>query len=168
MNDERLRELERIWQESASDEDELAWNRERARLGLPLRVSTVAIRILPFESGLDDDAIVRNHTGAEEWARVIEEAERGVEAPWLACDLAAVNYIQSGLIAELLNTHGRLQKRNGGLVLCGLPPRTLDVFQLLGLGELFFEFATSLAACLRERQWEPRGPLVKIERILYT
>jgi len=164
MSDDRLRALERRWQETGSDEDELAWDEERARLGLPLRVAVVVLRVQTFNPGLDDEAIRRDHPGERDWERVLGEVLRRPHAPWIALDLSELIYFQDTLAGALVGALGRLREVGGGLALCQVPARSRQVFQLLGL-EAAFEFHESLAACFEARGWEARGPGVTVEHL---
>ncbi len=159
MNDDRLRALERRWQETGSDEDELAWDLERSRRGLPPRVTVVALTLQIFDFG---DAGLDEESGAESWERVVAgAAERGF-APWLVCDLSGLRSFQSSAIVTYLEAHKRLEGLGGGLVLCEIPEPVWGVFQLLGYEELL-PVSASVADCLRERGWERRGASIPIE-----
>ncbi len=168
MSDEVLRGFERRWKETGNADDELVWDRERARVRLPQRVTVLALSIRTFEPHLEDSSVFQAHPGKQQWEAALLAASSGVARPWVALDLSRVHYIQSSLIAEIARAHDRLRKLGGGVALCGTPPNVLVVFGMLGLLDEVFEFHESVESCLRERRWERRGEVVVVERMLKT
>jgi len=159
MNDDRLRALERRWQETGSEEDELAWDLERERLGLPPRIRVVEVELRSFDIG---DPALDDRSGREAWEAAIQEATRRPFAPWLLCDWSRISTFESTALVDFLEAHRRLEPLGGGVVLCAIPEPVWGVFQLVGHEELL-PVSPSVADCLRERGWTRRGRSLSIE-----
>ncbi len=56
---------------------------------------------------------------------------------WLVVDLHAVEYIASGGLKVLVSAWRRAQDRGGGLILSGLQPRLVEIFEMVGFDMLF-------------------------------
>tara|TARA_R110002072_G_scaffold92219_5_gene205363 strand:- start:1080 stop:1583 length:504 start_codon:yes stop_codon:yes gene_type:complete len=167
MNDDLLRALERRWQETGSDEDELAWDQERSRRGLPLRVIAVAMTVRTFEPHLESEATRRDHKGMEKWELVVDDVLRRRYAPWLVVDLSAATYFHEALACVLIEGLSRLKEAGGGFALCGVPVPIRMVLDSLGLRKLF-SFSESVATCLAERGWAQRGQALSVELLAET
>lgn len=159
MNDDRLRALERRWQETGSDEDELAWDQERARQGLPARVRVVAVSLRSYDIG---DPALDDRSGREAWEAAIVGAGERPHAPWLVCDWSGISAYESTALIDFLEAHRRLEPLGGGVVLCAIPAAVWTVFQLVGHEDLL-PVSDSVAGCLRERGWAQRGRVLPIE-----
>jgi hypothetical protein len=160
MNDDRLRALERRWQETGSNEDELAWDLERERLGLPPRVTVVEVELRNFDVG---DPALSDRSGREAWEAAIVEATRRPCAPWLLTDWSRVlGAYESTAMIDFFEAHKRLEPHGGGVVLCAIPARVWGVFQLAGHEDLL-PVSASVEDCLDERGWVRRGRPLAIE-----
>ena len=59
------------------------------------------------------------------------------DPPAVVLDFGAVRHINSSGIARLLRLRKRLIQENGKLVLCGMNPQVVSVFQVTGLDKIF-------------------------------
>jgi anti-anti-sigma factor len=132
---------------------EVVGGEERRRLRFEARLVPVPCLVVRLEGDLD-----RGY--AEHWfkAQVTERIEAGFTK--LAIDLSGCKWMCVDGIGCLTTFLKLLIPIDGRLVLFGLKPKILEVFQLLGFVQ-FFEFADTegeaLAALQRKRE-EPKAP----------
>ncbi len=162
MNDDRLRALERRWQETGSSEDELAWDQERSRQGLLLRVIVVQQSVRPPEP-LDEATSLEEAPGFKSVSSVLRETQGRPHAPWIVWDFSGVDEVPSSLAGQLVAVGFNLKDLGGGVVACGLGA---DLAEALGWTGVEIAAPTaSRVGCLSARRWEQRGPAIAIEHV---
>jgi anti-anti-sigma factor len=85
---------------------------------------------------IDDNAAL-NEGQAADLRQGIYTALASSEAPRVAIDLSAIDYVSSTGIALLIGTKRRVSAAQGRLVLFGLQPDVLELFGIMKLTNLF-------------------------------
>lgn len=101
-----------------------------------------------------DDAAALNEGQAAGIRQVLYGALEKHEAPQVALDLSAIDYISSTGIALMIGTKRRVEARHGHLVLFGLQAEILALFKVMKLVSLF-EIAADRASALGLFRPEP-------------
>ena len=84
-----------------------------------------------------DDSAALNEGQAAGLRQLLYARLEATEAPKVAVDLSAIDYISSTGIALLIGTKRRVEARNGQLVLFGLRPDVFELFATMKLVNLF-------------------------------
>lgn len=85
---------------------------------------------------LDDLATV-NDGQAIAPRQAIYQAATQAEAPRVAIDLSAIDFLSSSGVAMLIGLKRRVEAKAGRLVLFGIHPYVMDLFHVMKLVELF-------------------------------